>query len=59
LTKEELGTVVSAGAAHIQKQFEWESVKNTEIDLCNDPAALILIDIGDQDAEISQPPENN
>ena len=34
LSKAELGLIVSAGAAYVQEQFNWESTKIVEIDSC-------------------------
>lgn len=43
LTKAELGSVVAAGASHIQAQFDWEEAKGVEIDGCETLAELDAI----------------
>lgn len=43
LTKAQLGTVVGAGAAHIQAQFDWEKSINDSVDAAQDVAALKVI----------------
>lgn len=45
LTKNDLGTVVTAGAAHIQSSFDWEMNKNNEVDVCTTLAQLDLIEV--------------
>ena len=47
LTKAELGLVVSAGAAYIQEQFDWEVTKGIEIDSKETAEELDLVDVGD------------
>lgn len=47
LSKSELGTAVSAGAIHVQSQFEWEAAKLSEIDACTTAQALNVIELGD------------
>lgn len=43
LTKSELGLIVSAGAAHVQDQFNWESTKIVEIDSCETLEQLAVV----------------
>lgn len=45
ITKAELGTIVSAGAAHVQSVFDWESTKTSEIDNALDHGVLNSITI--------------
>ena len=40
ITKSELGEIVQAGAAHIQSKFEWEALKDAEIDATDTLVAL-------------------
>ena len=46
LTRSDLGTVVTAGANHVQDQFVWEVDKNTEIDACTTAVELDAVDLG-------------
>lgn len=46
LTKEQLGLVVSRGAAYIQEQFDWEVAKGIEIDSKETAEELDLVDVG-------------
>lgn len=43
LTKAELGTIVAAGAAHVQNSFSWELAKASEIDACQTHAELDVV----------------
>lgn len=43
LTNSELGTIVAAGATHIQSVFDWESSKVTVIDAASDLVTLAAI----------------
>lgn len=43
LTKSDLGTVVAAGVAYIQSQFDWELTKVSEIDNCTTLSELDAI----------------
>lgn len=45
LTKTDLGAVITAGATHIQTQFDWEATKSAEIDAASDLATLDAIEI--------------
>lgn len=45
ITKTELGSVVAAGAAYIQEQFDWEAAKATEIDACTTLTELDAVEI--------------
>lgn len=45
LTKTELGQIVSAGAAHVQAQFDWESTKVAEIESCTTHKELASVEI--------------
>lgn len=47
LTKADLGTIVTAGAQHVQDQFIWEAMKIAEIDACTTHAELAGIIIED------------
>jgi hypothetical protein len=53
LTKAELGSVIAAGAAHIQSCFDWEKSISDQIDAATTKAELIAIEIvepqGEQD----------
>lgn len=51
LTKQELGAVVMAGAAHIQAAFDWEKAKVEEIQAASNTATLEAITI--VEAEVS------
>ena len=55
LTKAELGSVVAAGAAYIQAQFDWEMAKVAEIQAANTTAALDAIVIREQETVSEQP----
>lgn len=43
LTKADLGMIVTAGVAYIQGCFDWEDIKNSEIDACTTLAELDAI----------------
>jgi hypothetical protein len=45
LTKQELGSVVQAGATHIQNSFDWEKNINDQIDAAQTPEELYAIEI--------------
>lgn len=45
VTKDELGLIVAAGAAHIQSAFDWEAQKYGEIDASTTLDQLKLVDI--------------
>jgi hypothetical protein len=45
VTREELGTIVATGAAHIQAAFDWEAQKYSELDACETLDDLKLVDI--------------
>jgi hypothetical protein len=47
ISKAELGSIVAAGAQHVQNQFAWESQVSSEIDACTTLQELTQIDIGD------------
>jgi hypothetical protein len=45
ISKQELGSVVLAGAAHIQKSFDWEKEINNQIDACSTLQELVSLTI--------------
>jgi hypothetical protein len=45
VNKEELGSIVATGAAHIQACFDWEAQKYTEIDACETIEELRAINL--------------
>jgi hypothetical protein len=48
LSRDELGMIVSAGAAHIQGAFDWEKSINNQIDQAMTAAELHAIEIGEK-----------
>jgi hypothetical protein len=55
LTKAELGSIVVAGATHIQSTFDWEKAKVEEIEAADTAALLDAIIIVEQDNPSEQP----
>ena len=49
LTKAQLGSVVSAGVAHIQSAFDWEKSINDQIDAATTKEELLAIEIVQQE----------
>lgn len=55
LTKSELGSIVVAGATHIQSAFDWEKAKFEEIEAAGTAALLDAIIIVEQEEPSEQP----
>ena len=56
LTKSEFGVIVSAVAAHVQAQFDWESTRVTEIEACSTLEQLDAVVIRDTSADPNRVP---